>query len=122
MLRRSILGSIILVLVAGVSRAQLKPEPPKLAREADDSFAHEMLAKRIDEAALFHRVEDLAEVDKVRYTGPPPRNNPNPTAQGAGNPVIVTAYSFIPRKRPAGGTKLPLLVFVHGGVHGNFDT
>jgi len=80
-----------------------------------------MLAKRIDEQALFHRTEDLAEVDKVKYTGPPPRHNKNLTAQGAGNPVIITAYTFIPRKRPA-NAKLPLIVFAHGGVHGDFNT
>src|SRR5262245_11638517 len=120
-MRRSIVGLFIFIVFAGALPAQPKPEPEKPARDDSSRFEHEMLAKRIDEAALFHRVEDLAEVDKVRYTGPPPRYNPNPTAQGAGNPVIVTAYTFIPRKRPA-GAKLPLLVFVHGGVHGNFDT
>jgi dipeptidyl aminopeptidase/acylaminoacyl peptidase len=45
----------------------------------------------------------------------------NPTAQGAGNPVIITAYTFLPKKRAEGG-KLPLIVLVHGGVHGNVDT
>jgi dipeptidyl aminopeptidase/acylaminoacyl peptidase len=35
--------------------------------------------------------------------------------------VIITAYTFIPRKR-ADGAKLPLLVFVHGGVHGHFGS
>src|SRR5262249_21717039 len=45
---------------------------------------------------------------------------PNPTGQGAGNPVIIRAYTFIPKQYA--NAKLPLLVFVHGGVHGNFDT
>lgn len=116
--------SLVVLLFTIAFLNALPAQPPAKPEPRDDSarFAHEMLAKRIDEAALFHRVEDLAEVDKVRYTGPPPRYNPNPTAQGAGNPVLITAYTFIPRKRPAGGAKLPLLVFVHGGVHGNFDT
>ena len=69
---------------------------------------------------LFRRLEDLAEVDKVRYTGPPPRVIKNPTAPGASNPVIVTAYTFMPKKRPA-DKKLPLMVLVHGGIHGNLD-
>jgi dipeptidyl aminopeptidase/acylaminoacyl peptidase len=63
---------------------------------------------------------DLAEVDKVRYTGPPPRQIKNPTAQGAGNPVVLSAYTFLPRKYQ-GKARLPLLVLVHGGVHGNLD-
>jgi dipeptidyl aminopeptidase/acylaminoacyl peptidase len=39
----------------------------------------------------------------------------NPTGQGAGNEIIVTAYSFIPKRFEK--TKLPLLMMVHGGVH-----
>src|SRR5262249_55263972 len=70
---------------------------------------------------LFHRLEDRAEVDKVRYTGPPPRVIKNPTAQGAGNPVVLHAYTFIPKKRLTSG-KRPLIVLVHGGVHGNFNS
>src|SRR5262249_11711271 len=81
-------------------------------------FCEEPLALRVDEQTLFHRLEDLAEVDRVRYTGPPPRVIKNPTAQGAGNPVILTAHTFLPKKRLP-GSKLPLVVFVHGGVHGN---
>ena len=70
---------------------------------------------------LFHRLEDIAEVDKSRYTGPPPRVIKNPTAQGAGNPVVLTAYTFIPKK-PFPGGKRPLIVLVHGGVHANFNS
>jgi dipeptidyl aminopeptidase/acylaminoacyl peptidase len=83
-------------------------------------FAEEALTRHVDEATLFRRLEDLAEVDKVRYTGPPPRVEKNPTGQGAGNPVIISAYTFVPRKNPP-GAKLPLIVLVHGGVHGHFN-
>jgi dipeptidyl aminopeptidase/acylaminoacyl peptidase len=83
-------------------------------------FAEESLARQGDEEMLLHRLEDVAEVDKVRYTGPPPRLIKNPTGQGAGNPVVLSAYTFVPRKRPA-GAKLPLVVLVHGGVHGHLD-
>src|SRR5579862_2027643 len=84
-------------------------------------YAEDVTIRHLDEQVLFHRLEDLAEVDKVRYTGPPPRVIPNPTGQGAGNPVVLSAYTFIPRKRPLEG-KLPLIVLVHGGVHGNFNS
>ena len=66
-------------------------------------------------------MDDLAITDKVRYTGPPPRVIKNPTAQGAGNPVILSAYTFLPRKYVQTG-KLPLVILVHGGIHGNFDS
>jgi dipeptidyl aminopeptidase/acylaminoacyl peptidase len=84
------------------------------------SSLEETLARKHDEQALFRRLEDIAIVDVVRYTGPPPRVIKNPTAPGAKNPVIIPAYTFLPRKH-LGDPKLPLLVFVHGGVHGHLD-
>jgi dipeptidyl aminopeptidase/acylaminoacyl peptidase len=84
-------------------------------------FAEESLTRTVDQQALFQQLADLAETDRGRYTGPPPRVVKNPTAQGAGNPVILTACTFLPRNRPA-KAKLPLLVLVHGGIHGNLDS
>jgi dipeptidyl aminopeptidase/acylaminoacyl peptidase len=113
-------------LVLPVARSQ----EPKLAdptRHRPDSvaatvsFAEALLTRRLDEQALFQRLADLAEVDVVRYTGPPPRVIKNPTGQGAGNPVIIRAYTFLPRKHLS-QPKLPLLVLVHGGIHGHLDT
>jgi dipeptidyl aminopeptidase/acylaminoacyl peptidase len=82
------------------------------------NFTEQLLARKIDEQMLFQALSDIAHVDKVRYTGPPPRVVKNPTAPGAKNPVIIPAYTFMPRKYLA-GRKLPLMVFAHGGVHGN---
>lgn len=79
----------------------------------------DVLNKAIDDVAWPQKVGDIAEVDRVTFTGPPPHYEPNPTAQGAGNPVIIHAYTFVPKKKPQ---KAPLLVLVHGGVHGNFNT
>jgi dipeptidyl aminopeptidase/acylaminoacyl peptidase len=116
--------------LVAVPAARPQPRPPaappdavaqRLANlEEPLRDTHEVLIKKSDDLMIFRRLEDLAEVDKVRYTGPPPRVIPNPTAQGAGNPLVLRAYTFLPRKRPAKG-KLPLMVFVHGGVHGNLD-
>ncbi|HEX4945775.1 MAG TPA: prolyl oligopeptidase family serine peptidase [Blastocatellia bacterium] len=78
------------------------------------------LAKSIDDLMWFQRLSDIAVVDKVKYTGPPPRVVPNPTGQGATNPVIISAYTFLPKKFVT--TKLPLLVFVHDGIHSDFKT
>ncbi len=95
-----------------------KAKPFDLKQEL--KFAEEALAKHADDLMIFRRLEDLAEVDKVRYTGPPARVVKNPTAQGAGNRIILSAYTFIPKKKLEGG-KRPLIVLVHGGVHGNFN-
>ncbi|HLF82773.1 MAG TPA: S9 family peptidase, partial [Blastocatellia bacterium] len=84
-------------------------------------FLQQALSKDIDDLMWMRALDDVAVVDKVRYTGPPPRVISNPTGQGAGNPVIITAYTFIPKKY-ASAAKLPLLVYVHGGVHGNFES
>jgi len=105
-------------------RAEASTDPMKQRqRDLEEAlqFAEEGLSRKVDDQMLFHRLEYLAEVDKVRYTGPPPHIIKNPTAQGAGNAVILTAYTFLPRKR-AEGAKLPLVVLVHGGVHGNLDS
>jgi len=82
-------------------------------------FTEDSLTRQIDDLMLFRRLDDVADVDKVRFTGPPPRVIKDPSAQGAGNPVILSAYTFLPKKQTG---KLPLIVFAHGGVHGNFDT
>ena len=104
------------------SKAASDPIQKHLAGlEESLGFAESTLIKRVDDLMLFRRMEEVAIVDKVRYTGPPPRVIKNPTAQGAGNPVIINAYTFFPRANPA-PTKLPLIIFVHGGVHGDFNS
>lgn len=78
-------------------------------------FTEQRLEKRVNDLLWFQRVSDVAEIDQVRYTGPPTRVTNNPTGQGAGNEIIIAAYTFLPKKFK--GEKLPLLVLVHGGVH-----
>jgi dipeptidyl aminopeptidase/acylaminoacyl peptidase len=82
------------------------------------SFTEQLLARKIDEQMLFQALADVAQADRVRYTGPPPRVAKNPTAPGAKNPVVIPAYTFLPKKYLS-GPKLPLMVFAHGGVHAN---
>jgi dipeptidyl aminopeptidase/acylaminoacyl peptidase len=132
MSRRTFVALAGLVVCVGLCTVPAARPEPKADSAADSvrqelhdlheshGFAEETLNRRLDEQALFRRLEDLAEVDKVRFTGPPPRVVKNPTGQGAGNPVIVSAYTFLPRKRSP-DTKLPLIVLVHGGVHGHFN-
>jgi dipeptidyl aminopeptidase/acylaminoacyl peptidase len=111
-------------LGAGGAEAQTNAAEALPARiknlEESLNFMEQKLAKQISEQVWWQRLGELAEVDKVRFTGPPPRVTNNPTAQGAGNPVIITAYTFLPKK-VAPDTRLPLLVLVHGGVHSDFQ-
>ena len=92
-------------------------------REQFEDLDHRLdqLAKALDDILWYHKVGDIAHIDKVQFVGPPPRNEPNPTAQGAGNPVRFQSYIFIPKERGR-SKKSPLLVFPHGGVHSNFST
>jgi len=81
----------------------------------------DILEKNIDDILWFHRLGDVAIVDKVFLTGPPLAKEKNPTAQGAGNPVKFWSYVFIPKEIDY-SKKYPLIVFPHGGVHASFTT
>jgi dipeptidyl aminopeptidase/acylaminoacyl peptidase len=109
--------AVALVMAVLVGYAAEKREDRLKALEENVDFLEQRLAKRIDDLTWFQRMGDIAVVDKIRYTAPAPRYVPNPTGQGASNEVIVPAYTFIPKKADG---KLPLIVLVHGGVHGNF--
>jgi dipeptidyl aminopeptidase/acylaminoacyl peptidase len=81
----------------------------------------DVLEKSVDDVLWYHKVGDLAHIDKVYMTGPPLWKEKNPTALGYGNPVKFWSYVFIPRDLDP-GKKYPLVVFPHGGVHSNFST
>jgi dipeptidyl aminopeptidase/acylaminoacyl peptidase len=82
----------------------------------DQSF--DMTMKKIDDLLWYEKVGDVAAIDKVEFTSKPGRDE-NPTGQGAGNPMIIPAYVFTPKSLRG---KAPLIVFVHGGVHADFDS
>ncbi len=114
-------------LVSTLSRAQttnteLKDEIKKV-RKYNKNLEHRLdkLAKVIDDVRWQQRVGKVAFIDKIYITGPPKRKEKNPTAQGAGNPVKFWSYVFIPKSVDDSKT-YPLLVFPHGGVHGDFTT
>jgi len=102
------------------------PDRKKILEELKDQQEKMMhvfhgLQKSVDDVLWYHRLGDIAVIDKVRITGPPPRNTPNPTAQGAGNPVVFWSYTFTPKGLDE-SQKYPLIVFPHGGVHSNMGS
>lgn len=132
--RRATAPTLVLAVLAAcwapLSPAAAQPaaaasEDPAVERlEAlGDTLRHRLdeLQKQIDDVQWHQRVGDVAVVEKVRIYGPPKWKEPSPTAIGAGNPVKFYAYLFTPRER-FGDARLPLLVFPHGGVHGDFTT
>ncbi|MGE0440324.1 MAG: alpha/beta hydrolase family protein [Gemmatimonadales bacterium] len=78
----------------------------------------EVLEKEIEDVQWHFELDDIARIGRARITTSKPIRMANTTGQGAGNPLIVPVYTFVPRK--LGTAKAPLIVLVHGGVHGNF--
>jgi len=114
-----------LLLLAGFALGLPAQQPPSRAGApagaGEEDHRHSQLLKAIDDLMWRLELGDIAEVDKVRYTSLPPRREPNPTAPGAGNPLIIPAYTFLPKKLDR-SRKHPLIVLVHGGVHANFSS
>jgi dipeptidyl aminopeptidase/acylaminoacyl peptidase len=97
------------------------PAPASQSAAANASSGLDQLLKRVDDVLWFTRLTDIAEVDKIEYTSLPPAHPKNPKAPGATNPLIIHAYTFIPKDLDR-SKKQPLIVFAHQGVHANFDT
>lgn len=122
---------IITILLFSAILSQLPGQPGtaelmdalKQTNSQFTSLGHrlDMLEKKIDDVQWYNKVGDIAVIDKVYLTGPPLAVEKNPTGQGAGNPVKIWNYIFIPKDADP-TKKYPLLVFPHGGVHANFDT
>src|SRR5579862_1028701 len=83
--------------------------------------SNDQTLKALDDLEWRLKLGDIAEVDKISYASLPPQHIPNPTGPGAGNPLIIRAYSFIPKKLDR-SKKQPLLVLAHQGIHGNVSS
>ena len=82
--------------------------------------AVEALTKKVDDVLWFERVGDVAVVDKVYLpTVPNPHEKETYGIANARHPFRMWCYVFTPRQAKG---KLPVLLFPHGGVHGDFDT
>ncbi len=92
-------------------------QPPAAGRNAP----LDELLKRIDDTLWYDKLGDIAEIDKSEYTGPPIAHPLHPKQPGATNPLILRAYTFIPKNLDR-SRKQPLIVFVHQGVHASLDT
>src|SRR5580698_11266182 len=82
---------------------------------------NDTVLKALDDVMWVQKLSDIAEVDKIVYASLPPVHIPNKTAPGAGNPLIIRAYTFLPKKLDR-TKKQPLLVLAHQGIHGNVSS
>lgn len=114
---------ILLPLTLLVAALACRADTNEIAQRLDslqESFGHTdaKLSRQLNELLWFQRLSDVARVDKIRFTGPPPPGTNGITPPPGSNDVIISAMTFMPRERPRTG-KLPLVVFVHGEIHGN---
>jgi dipeptidyl aminopeptidase/acylaminoacyl peptidase len=103
----------VFAMAAALGVAQQTAPAPASASELDQ------VHKAVDDLLWYHAVGDVCDIDKVRYTSLPLGRPQNATAPGAMNPLIIHAYTFIPKKLDR-TKKQPMLVLIHGGVHGDF--
>ncbi len=105
----------IATAIPAVAQQTRAPEPPP-SREWT-ARRMEVIEKKLDDLMWFNLLGDIAHIDFARITTSKPIRMDNPTGQGAGNPLIIPVYTFVPKK--LGAARAPLIVLVHGGVHGN---
>jgi dienelactone hydrolase len=94
---------------------------PLFAQQPPPDSRPDQILKEVDDLMWNLKLGDIAEVDRVEYTSLPPAHVANPKAPGATNPLIIRAYTFIPKNLDR-SKKQPLIVFAHQGIHANFDT
>jgi dipeptidyl aminopeptidase/acylaminoacyl peptidase len=125
MLKLFLLPVIALSLAAQPQTAAPTPptaQPqPQAQTGAPPTAGNDEVLKRIDDLMWHFSLDDIAKIDKIEYTSVPPARIPNPKAPGATNPLIIRAYTFIPKNLDR-SKKQPLIVFCHQGVHANEDT
>lgn len=123
--------AIFLILAGGVAWAGEDPAPPSdLARQVRDLQSQiaelkdqlQMLAKATDDMLWFQRLGDVADIDKITYTGPPnPKGEETYGIRNERHPLKVFAYVFVPRDLDR-SRRHPLIILPHGGVHADFTT
>jgi dipeptidyl aminopeptidase/acylaminoacyl peptidase len=96
--------ALLTAMLLAALTASMQAQPPASTREGLDNFERQMLFKRLTDLEYFTRLGDEMVVRKVRYPG-------------AGD-MIIPAYLFSPKDTVA---RRPVILLVHGGVHGDFD-
>lgn len=114
---RAQLGIAAAVLSVAMCSAQsVKTATVEDRAPAADKYALDETAKTVDDVAWRQMLGPIAAVEKIVYTGLPDIHARD-TELGP-QPMILYAYTFVPLKLDR-TVKHPLIVFLHGGVHGS---
>jgi len=111
---------MVLLLFTAAARAGETNEVPIRLRAIEEGISQldAKLSRQMNELLWLEQLRDVAIIDKVRFTGPPPRTTNNPAPPAGSNEVIISALTVIPRHH-SHWRKLPLIVFAHSEIHGN---
>jgi len=77
--------------------------------------------KKIDNLRWEQVMAEYADVDIHGIVGPVPANTEARDWQNKENPLIFSVYTFFPKGLDK-TKKHPMLVYIHGGVHSNFNS
>ncbi len=115
---------LLFLLSASVLKAQqaesLETKVNALKQQIENlSYNFDELSKGIEDVSWDQKLADIAFVDKVRFSSLASAQVRSKTGKGYNNPLTIYAYVFIPKGIDL-NKKHPLMVMVHGGVHGNF--
>src|SRR5688572_19699152 len=93
---------LVMAMVAPVlfSADLVTNDLPARVRSLEESLGHmdAKLSRQLNELMWFQRLGDIALVDKVRFTGPPPQPFSKPAPPPDSNHVVLSALTFLPRK------------------------
>ncbi len=111
---------MLVLLFTAQARGEETNDVSMRLRALEEGVSHldAKLSRQMNELLWLERLRDLAVIDKVRFTGPPPHTTNDPAPPAGSNEVIVSALTFMPRHH-SGWRKLPLIVFAHSEIHGN---
>jgi dipeptidyl aminopeptidase/acylaminoacyl peptidase len=115
--------TVIVVLASLTSGRALAAETNDVTtrlRSLEESFGQldAKLSRQMNELLWRQKLQDLAIVDKVNFTGPPPRGTNAIAPPSGSNEVVISALTFVPRGKWR-THKLPLIVLAHPEIHGN---
>ena len=100
----------------------LQKEIKELKQEVKD-YLHrfDILQKKIHDNTWFHRLRDVAHIDKVRLASTARWKPKKADDRFADNKLQFYSYVFIP-KTVDPNKKYPLMVLPHSGIHADFST